>query len=138
MTTIEDLPLWAVILTSALLLIGSSLALIGSIGLLRFKTFYERVHAPTLGTTMGLFTILAASMLYFSLAQTRPVVHEILIAIFVTTTTPVTFMFLVQATLYRDRFEGTDPLAGLSAEQPHAIAPDDPIASGKPRRTAGS
>ena len=126
MTTIEDLPLWAAILTSALLLIGSSLALIGSIGLLRFKTFYERVHAPTLGTTMGLFTILAASMLYFSLAQTRPVVHEILIGIFVTTTTPVPFMFLVQATLNRDRFEGNDPLAGLSEEQPRVKTPDEP------------
>ncbi len=126
MSTIENLPLWAAILISALLVIGSSLALIGSIGLLRFKTFYERVHAPTLGTTMGLFTILAASMLYFSLAQTRPVVHEILIGIFVTTTTPITFMFLVQATLYRDRFEGGDPLASLSEEQPQVKTPNDP------------
>jgi multicomponent K+:H+ antiporter subunit G len=124
MSTVEELPLWAAILTSALVVIGSSLALIGSIGLLRFKTFYERVHAPTLGTTMGLFTILAASMIYFSLAQTRAVVHEILIGIFVTTTTPVTFMFLVQATLYRDRFEGADPLAGLSEEQPRVLTPD--------------
>ena len=126
MSTIENLPLWAAILISALLVIGSSLALIGSIGLLRFKTFYERVHAPPLGTTMGLFTILAASMFYFSLAQTRPVVHEILIGIFVTTTTPITFMFLVQATLYRDRFEGSDPLAGLSVEQPQVKTPHDP------------
>lgn len=116
MSGIEELPLWAAVLTSALLLLGSSLALIGSIGLLRFKTFYERIHAPTLGSTLGLFSILAASMLYFSVAQTRPVVHEILIGIFVTTTTPVTFLFLVQATLYRDRFEGSDPLSGLSAE----------------------
>lgn len=125
MSTIENLPLWAAVLTSALLVTGSSLALLGSIGLLRFKTFYERVHAPTLGATMGLFTILAASMLYFSLAQTRPVVHEILIGIFVTTTTPITFMFLVQATLYRDRYEGSDPLAGLSEEQPQVKTPND-------------
>lgn len=138
MTTIEDLPLWAAILTSVLLLTGSSLALIGSIGLLRFKTFYERVHAPTLGTTMGLFTILAASMLYFSLAQTRPVVHEILIAIFVTTTTPVTFMVLVQATIYRDRFEGRYPLSSLSEEQPRAITPDDPKDSGRKRGMDGA
>lgn len=138
MTTIEDLPLWAAILTSVLLLTGSSLALIGSIGLLRFKTFYERVHAPTLGTTMGLFTILAASMLYFSLAQTRPVVHEILIAIFVTTTTPVTFMVLVQATIYRDRFEGRYPLSSLSEEQPRAITPDDPKDSGRQRGMDGA
>jgi multicomponent K+:H+ antiporter subunit G len=123
MNAIEELPMWAAILTSALLLLGSSLALIGSIGLLRFKTFYERIHAPTLGSTLGLFSILAASMLYFSIARTRPVVHEILIGIFVTTTTPVTFLFLVQATLYRDRFEGRDPLSGLSEERQSVKTP---------------
>ena len=126
MSTVEELPLWAAILASALLVLGSGLALIGSVGLLRFQTFYERIHAPTLGSTLGLFSILAASMLYFSIAQTRPVVHEILIGIFVTTTTPVTFMFLVQATLYRDRFEGRDPLAGLSEAQPSVKTPADP------------
>jgi len=126
MSTVEELPLWAAILASALLVLGSGLALIGSVGLLRFQTFYERIHAPTLGSTLGLFSILAASMLYFSIAQTRPVVHEILIGIFVTTTTPVTFMFLVQATLYRDRFEGRDPLAGLGEAQPSVKTPADP------------
>ena len=126
MSTIEELPLWAAILTSALLILGSSLALIGSIGLLRFKTFYERIHAPTLGSTLGLFSILAASMLYFSITQTRPVVHEILIGIFVTTTTPVTFLLLVQATLYRDRFEGSDPSSGLSEERRSVKTPADP------------
>ena len=126
MNALEELPLWAAILTSMLLLLGSGLALIGSIGLLRFKTFYERIHAPTLGTTLGLFSILAASITYFSGGQTRPGVHEILIGIFVTTTTPVTFMFLVQATLYRDRFEGRDPLIGLGDEQRTVKTPDDP------------
>jgi multicomponent K+:H+ antiporter subunit G len=116
MNALEQLPLWAALVTSILLVLGSSLALIGSFGLLRFKTFYERLHAPTLGTTLGLFSILAASMLYFSMAQTRTVVHEILIAIFVTTTTPVTYLLLVPATLYRDRFEGNDPLSGLTEE----------------------
>jgi multicomponent K+:H+ antiporter subunit G len=126
MNALEELPLWAAILTSMLLLLGSSLALIGSIGLLRFKTFYERIHTPGLAATLGLFSILAASMIYFSVSQTRPVVHEILIGIFVTTTTPVTFMFLVQATLYRDRFEGRDPLIGLSDEQRAVKTLDDP------------
>lgn len=126
MSAIEELPLWAAVLTSLLLIFGSGLALIGSIGLLRFKTFYERVHAPTLGATLGLFTILAASMLYFSIAQTRPVVHEILIGIFVSTTTPVTFLMLVQAALYRDRLESGDPLLSLSEENRSIKTPADP------------
>ncbi len=125
MNTVGELPLWVAILTSILLILGSTLALLGSIGLLRFKTFYERIHAPTLGSTLGLFSILAASMFYFSIAQTRPVVHEILIGIFVTTTTPVTFLLLVQATLYRDRFERSDPLFGLSQKRQTARTPMD-------------
>lgn len=125
MNTAEELPLWVAILTSILLILGSTLALLGSIGLLRFKTFYERIHAPTLGSTLGLFSILAASMLYFSITQTRPVVHEILIGIFVTTTTPVTFLLLVQATLYRDRFESSDPLSDLSEERQNVRTPMD-------------
>ena len=112
--TIEELPLWAALLISVLLILGSGLALIGSIGLLHFKTFYERVHAPTLGSTLGLFSILTGSMLYFSMTEMRFVLHEFLIGAFLTVTTPVTFLLLVQATLYRDRFEGNDPLADLS------------------------
>jgi multicomponent K+:H+ antiporter subunit G len=121
MTTLQDLPGWAALLASALVLLGSGLTLIGSLGLLRMKSFYERVHAPTLGATLGMASILAASMIYFSVTQTRPVVHEILIGIFVTVTTPVTLLFLVQATLYRDRLEGRDPLAaGQKPEGPDA------------------
>lgn len=126
MSDIVELPLLAAVLISALLILGSSLALIGSIGLLRLKTFYERVHAPTLGSTLGLFSILTASILYFSIAQTRLVLHEVLIGIFVTVTTPVTFLLLVQATIYRDRFEGSDPLSGLSSETRTAKTPADP------------
>jgi multicomponent K+:H+ antiporter subunit G len=97
-----DLPDWVAVLTSLLLLLGAGLTLIGTIGLLRLKNFYARVHAPTLGTTFGIGCVLLASMLYFSALQSRPVFHEILIAIFVTITTPVTLMLLVSAALHRD------------------------------------
>lgn len=106
MTASGNLPDWAAILTSVLVLLGAGLTLIGTIGLLRFNNFYARVHAPTLGTTLGIGCILLASILYFSVLQSRPVLHEILIAIFVTITTPVTLMLLVNAALHRDWNEG--------------------------------
>lgn len=106
MTVPADLPAWAAILTSVLVLVGAGLTLIGTIGLLRLKNFYARVHPPTLGTTLGVGCILLASMLYFTVLQSRPVLHEALIAIFVTITTPVTLMLLVSAALYRDWDEG--------------------------------
>ncbi|WP_333792838.1 monovalent cation/H(+) antiporter subunit G [Hyphomicrobium sp.] len=110
MTGPQDLPGWAAIATSVLVLLGSGLALIGTIGLLRLKTFYARVHAPTLGTTLGVGCVLLASMLYFSILETRLVIHEILIAIFVTITTPVTLMLLVRAALHRDWGQGHEDM----------------------------
>ena len=95
-----------------LLFLGARSTLIGSLGLLRLRSFYERVHAPTLGTTLGTGCIVLASMIYFSVLQTRPVLHEILIVVFVTVTTPVTLMLLVRAALFRDRSENTDGVPG--------------------------
>lgn len=101
MTPIAGLPAWAALLTALLVLGGAGLTLIGSLGLLRLDNFYRRVHAPTLGTTLGAGGILIGSMICFSALETRLVLHEILIALFVTVTTPVTLIALVRATLDR-------------------------------------
>jgi multicomponent K+:H+ antiporter subunit G len=101
-----DLPAWAAILVALLVLTGAGITFIGSLGLLRLKSFYQRMHAPTLGTTLGMGFIVAGSMLCFSVLQSRPMLHELLIALFVTVTTPITLMLLGRAALYRDRTDG--------------------------------
>ena len=58
MTVLAGLPNWLAVLTSVLVLLGAVLTLVGTIGLLRFKSFYARVHAPTLGTTLGIGCVL--------------------------------------------------------------------------------
>lgn len=98
-----ELPAWAALLTAFLVLAGATITLIGSIGLLRLENFYQRVHAPTLGATLGAGSILFASIVCFSALESRPVIHEILIAVFLTLTTPVGLMLLGRAALYRDR-----------------------------------
>ena len=70
MTNAADLPAWAALPTALLLLLGAGLTLTGSLGLLRLGSFYDRIHAPTLGTTMGISCVLLASMLFFSVLQT--------------------------------------------------------------------
>jgi multicomponent K+:H+ antiporter subunit G len=105
MTDAAYLPVWAAVVVSFLVLLGAGLTVIGAIGLLRLKTFYERMHAPTLGATWGTGGILLGSIVLFSVLQSRPVLHEALIAVFVTVTTPVTLMLLARAALYRDRSE---------------------------------
>jgi len=106
MTGAAELPIWAEVPVALLLLVGAALSLTGSIGLLRLRSFYERVHAPTLGTTLGIGCVLLASILFFSVLQSRLVLHEILITAFMVLTTPVTLMLLTRAALYRDRREG--------------------------------
>ena len=89
-------------LAAVLVLAGALLAFLGSLGLLRMKTFFERVHPPTMGTTLGTALVLAGSMLYFSALESRLVLHEILIAVFMTVTTPVTYLLLGRAALRRE------------------------------------
>jgi multicomponent K+:H+ antiporter subunit G len=94
---------------AVLILCGALLAFAGSLGLVRLKSFYERVHPPTMGTTLGTGLILIGSMLYFSALESRLVVHEVLIAVFMALSTPVTYMLLVRAALHRDSAEGRNP-----------------------------
>ena len=95
----------AEILSAVLLVMGAAITLIGSAGLLRLHTFYERVHAHTLGTTLGTACVALASMIYFSALGGRLVLHELLIVIFVTATTPISLTVLVRAAVFRDTSE---------------------------------
>jgi multicomponent K+:H+ antiporter subunit G len=104
--TAADIPLPIAALISVCLLTGAFLALAGAIGVVRLKSFYQRVHAPTLGSSMGMGLILLSSILYFSASRGHLVLHEILIAVFLTLTTPISLMLIVRAALARDRLEG--------------------------------
>lgn len=103
-----DLPPWAAVLVAILIVSGAAITLIGSFGLIRLKSFYERVHSPTLGATLGAGCIVLASIVCFAALGSRFVIHEVLILIFVSLTTPVTLMLLARAALYRDRVGGKE------------------------------
>jgi multicomponent K+:H+ antiporter subunit G len=105
MTDAPTITIGMAALTGLLLLLGAGLAATGSLGLLRLASFYQRIHATTLGTTLGMGSVLIASMLFFSSTQTRIVLHEVMIAAVMVITTPISLMLLVRAALYRDRRE---------------------------------
>lgn len=105
MIGLEHLPPWAAALTAILVLLGASVTLVGSLGLLWLGSFYERVHAPTLGTTLGVVFIASASMVCFSVLESRPVLHEILIVAFCVVTTPIALTVLAGAARFRDTAE---------------------------------
>ncbi|MDB5850873.1 MAG: Na+/H+ antiporter subunit [Rhodoferax sp.] len=100
------MPLWAEILTAVLALAGSLLALIGAVGLLRLPTFFQRVHAPTLGSTLGCWCLVLATIVYFSVKENSLSVHAVLIGIFIALTAPITTIFLLRAALFRERRAG--------------------------------
>jgi multicomponent K+:H+ antiporter subunit G len=108
MIDMAALPVWIAVLVGLLLVAGAGVTLVGSFGLVRLSSFYQRLHAPTLGTSLGGALILLASSLFFTIGEGRPVLHEILILGFIVITTPVTLMLLARAGLYRDRAEGND------------------------------
>ena len=109
-------------LVAVLVVLGAALALIGSFGLLRLGTFYERVHPPTMGTTLGVGFTVAASILLFSTIESRLALQAILIAVFAFVTTPVTYMLLVRAAMHRDGASGDEPLATKLPRTPERTA----------------
>ncbi len=96
-----EIPLWAALPAGVLLIAAGLLAVTGSLGLLRMPDFFSRMHPPTMGSTLGTGCVLVASMLVSSAVVGRPVVHELLITLFVVMTAPVTAMLLVRAAVYR-------------------------------------
>ena len=98
-----DVPLWAALPAALLLVCGGLLTVVGSLGLLRLNAFYARIHAPTMGSTLGTGCVLIASMLVSSALAGRPVIHELLITVFLLVTLPVTAMLLMRAAMYRTR-----------------------------------
>ncbi|HEX7072640.1 MAG TPA: monovalent cation/H(+) antiporter subunit G [Hyphomicrobiaceae bacterium] len=127
MTHAADLPAWAALLTALLVLLGAGLTLVGAIGTLRLGSFFERVHAPTLGTSWGTGAIVLASIVCFSVLGSRVVLHEFLIGVFITVTTPVTLTLLVRAALYRERAEGnTDVPARSVLRAPQSLNRREP------------
>ncbi len=100
--TANGLPWWIAVPVSLLLVFAGVVSLTGAIGLLRFRHFYARIHAPTLANTLGAISVLVASSLLFSYLGSRLVIHEIVIIVLLVLTSPVTAMLLMRAAVYRN------------------------------------
>ena len=85
---------------SVLLILGGLFVLVGSIGLLRLKDIYVRLHAPTKATTLGLGGILIASMVYLYHQQGYLSINELLITLFLVITAPVTAHILAKVAMH--------------------------------------
>ncbi len=106
MNALDSLPVWAAVPVTVLLLLGGVIILTGAVGLLRLPVFYQRIHGPAITVTLGAGCVLVASMITFSVSQSRFVIHELLISAFVLLTAPVVSMLIMRAAVYRDMRTG--------------------------------
>jgi len=119
MSGIENLPDWAAVLVGLLLLLGGSIVMIGTLGLMRLPNFYQRIHGPAITITLGAGCILIASMIYFTVLNSRFVIHEIIITFFLLLSAPVVSMLLMRAAVYRDLRSGKEHSGVMSGDVYH-------------------
>jgi multicomponent K+:H+ antiporter subunit G len=95
------MPLWIEVLVSLFLILGSLFTLIGAIGLYRLPDFFTRLHGPTKATTLGVGGLIIASMIFFSSQGPGLSLHELLIALFLFITAPVSAHMLAKAAMQK-------------------------------------
>ena len=108
------IPLWMQAVVAVLLVLSGLLALTGAVGMLRLKDFFQRMHPPALGSTLGTWCVCAASITYFSALGPGIVLHTWLIPIFLCITIPITTLLLSRAGLFRKREAGANVPPPLS------------------------
>lgn len=85
------------------IVVGALFLFVGSFGLAKLPDTLRRLHAPTKATTLGIGSLLIASMLFFVLLRDATGIHELLITLFLFLTAPVTAMMIAKAHVFRSR-----------------------------------
>ena len=89
------------LIISAFIVIGGVFLFVGSFGLAKLPDTMRRLHAPTKATTLGIGSLLVASMFYFVFLRQASGIHELLITLFLFLTAPVTAKMIAKAHIFR-------------------------------------
>lgn len=105
-------------LVAVLVMLGAFFVLLGSIALVKLPDFYTRLHGPTKATTLGLGSLVLASLLFFNGIQGELSLQQLLIALFLFITAPVTAYMLIKAGIHQQlkAVKGTRGLALLQRQ----------------------
>lgn len=90
-----------------LIFVGSLMALVSAIGLIRFKDVYTRSHAATKSSTLGVLLTLAGALFYIIGVENYFSVRLVLGIIFVFLTAPVSGHLVTRAA-YRSKVKLAD------------------------------
>ena len=122
----NQFPFWLNALISLLIILSGIITLVGTLGLVRLKHFYSRMHAPTLGNTLGVFCILIASVLVASFHAKHLLIYPLIITILLIITSPVTAILLMRAAIKRE-----------IRQRMADYAPDEPETMDMPTKSKG-
>lgn len=103
----NELPFWVEAAVAILLILSGLFVMISALGFVCLRDFFLRMHPPALAYTFGSWCVTLASILYFSVIESRAMLHPWLIIIMLSITVPVTTLLLARVALYRRRTTGT-------------------------------
>ena len=103
----NPVPFWVELVVAVLLVLSGLFVLISALGYLRLPDFFLRMHPPALAYTFGSWCVTLAGILYFSVIESRAVLHPWLIIILLSMTVPVTTVMLARVALFRRRLADT-------------------------------
>lgn len=83
-----------------LLVAGALFVLLGSVALVKLPDFYTRLHGPTKATTLGLGSLVLASVVFFNIEMQTLSLQQLLIALFLFISAPVTAHMLIKVAMH--------------------------------------
>lgn len=98
-----NLSIWIEIAVALLLVLSGIFTLAAAVGVVRFQTFFQRMHPPALAFSFSAWCVTLASILYFTARREELALHAWLIIIFLSITVPVTTILLSRTELFRRR-----------------------------------
>lgn len=117
-------PFWVEVLVGVLLIVSGVFTLSSAVGIVRFNSFFQRMHPTALAYSFSAWIVTLASIVYFSAVETSVTVHPWLIIVFLSITVPVTTIFLARTNLFRNRIskepetEVPPPLSEVASPMP--------------------
>jgi multicomponent K+:H+ antiporter subunit G len=128
----DALSLWVEVPVALLLALSGIFTLAASVGVLRFKTFFQRMHPPALAFSFSAWCVTLATIIYFSAQSEKLTLQAWLIIIFLSLTVPVTTILLARTELFRRRIGGT-----AGAEIPPSLSRDPGYAAPAKPKSGG-
>lgn len=87
------------LIVAVLLVTGAFFLFVGSFALAKLPDLLRRLHGPTKSTTLGIGSLLIASMVHGIVARSELSIHELLITLFLFLTAPVSAHMIAKAHL---------------------------------------